>query len=299
MNIYNNDGKSSHRRASSCSYCRAKGHNATNCPRVAEDYAYFSQNPPIIPLGISKSTNTCHWFKNPKYWGEWYQKCLDTHAKQEAAKKKAKSSPTGSTRSAPKCGFCGSKDHNRRHCETMQQYNRDAIEANRNWRRAFYRRFVEELGISEGALLNLRNRNTYSNQEGKEFIGVVTSVNWGELSLFSSSKDSTNRYCYRDDAYIQHLNVEVQVGNETHCIRFEDGLDVVYGGAKRNLVKFSGGRYSWRYPEFVSVLSPSETPIGEEWIEEGHAEAMKFLTKKRSMAKLDEADVTALIKHWR
>ena len=303
MNIYNNDGNSTGRRASSCSYCRAKGHNATQCPRVAEDYAYFSQNPPVIPVGISKSTNTCHWFKNPKYWGEWYQKCLTAHEKQEAAKKKASVSPTGVARSAPKCGFCGAKDHNRRHCDVMEHYTADAVEANRNWRRAFYKKFVEEMGISEGALLNLKNRNTYSNKEGKEFIGVVTSVNWGELSLFSSSAVSTNRYCYRNDAYVQHLNVKVQVGNETHYISFSDGLDVVYDGANgralRNLVKFSGGHYNWRAPQFVSVLSPSETPIGEEWIEEGHAEAMKFLTKKRSKAKLDEEEVTALIKHWR
>jgi hypothetical protein len=46
------------------------------------------------------------------------------------------------------------------------------------------------------------------------------------------------------------------------------------------------------------VLSPSESPIGEEWIEEGHAKAMAFLTKKRSQEKLDGEDVTALIKHW-
>ncbi len=300
MNIYNNDGRSSTRRASSCSYCRAKGHNATQCPRVAEDYAYFSQNPPVIPVGISKSPKTCSWYSNPKYWGEWYQKCLDTHAKQEAAKKKAKSSPTGSTRSAPKCGFCGSIHHNRRNCSAMDSYTADAVEANRNWRRAFYKKFVEEMGISEGALLNLKAKRGY-NVPDEDVIGVVTKVNWEELSLFCASHDPS-RYSYRDDQYIQNLKVTVQIGIDTSVLVSFDDKGLTYHipktNTKKNLVKYSARRYSWGNPVFASVLSPSETPLGEEWIEEGHAKAMAFLTKKRSKAKLDEANVTNLINFW-
>ena len=53
MNIYNNDGRSSNRGRSTCSYCGNPEHNATNCPRVAEDYAWFTQSPPVIPIGVS------------------------------------------------------------------------------------------------------------------------------------------------------------------------------------------------------------------------------------------------------
>jgi len=158
MNIYNNDGRSSYRSKSKCSYCRAEGHNATQCPRVAEDYAYFTKSPPVIPVGISNTPATCQWYSNPKYWGEWYQKCLDAHAKQEVAKKKANSSRTGVVRSRPKCGFCGSKAHNRRNCDVMDAYNTGAIAANRNWRRAFYDVFVKQMGLSEGALVNVTQK---------------------------------------------------------------------------------------------------------------------------------------------
>jgi len=293
MEIYNNDGRSSNRGKSTCSYCGNPEHNATNCPRVAEDYAYFTKSPPVIPIGISTTPKTRSWYTQPRYWGEWYEKCLKAHDKQAVAKKKASRSPTGVARSAPKCGFCGSTAHNRRNCSAMTDYTAEAIKANQNWRRAFYEKFVKEMGISEGALLNLKERQGYgANVDTKEFIGVVTAVNWEELSLFCSTKDA-RRYCYRDNQYRQNLRVTVQVGNETRTVAFGDnGLE----NNQKNLIKYTG--YSWNAPVFASVLSPSETPIGEEWINEGHAKAMAFLTKKRSKAKLDEARVTDLIKKW-
>jgi len=300
MEIYNNDGRTSGRRASTCSYCGNKEHNATNCPRVAEDYVYFTKSPPVIPIGISTTTNTRNWYAQPRYWGEWYEKCKNAHAKQVTAKKKASTSRTGTARSAPKCGFCGSTAHNRRNCDVMDRYTADAIEANRNWRRAFYKKFVRELGISEGALLNVKTKgSSWNSQDGKEVIGVVTAVNWDELSLFCASPDVGSRYCYRDGNYKQFLQITVQIGDKSEVVQLGDaGWDITVGNTKKNLVKYSAQRYAWGSPEFISVLSPSETPIGDEWIEEGHAKAMAFLTKKRSKAKLDEADVTKLIKKW-
>ena len=298
MNIYNNSGNSSSRSKSKCSYCRAEGHNATQCPRVAEDYAYFTKSPPVIPIGVSKSPNTCTWYKNPKYWGEWYNNCMNAMAKQEQAKKNANA---GRKRLKSKCGFCGSIDHNRRHCEEMDAYNTDAIVANRNWRKMFHEVFVEQMGISEGALLNLKTEDGYgSNRTVKEFIGVVTDVNWHELSLFCGSKSHGTGYDYRKDDYVQQLKVTVQIGNETRLVSFgQEGIGVrLPSGVKRNLVKYTGARYSWNEPQFVSVLSPSKTPLGAEWIEEGHAKAMEFLTKKRSQDKLYEEGVTDLIRLW-
>ena len=300
MNIYNNDGKSTGRSKATCSYCRNPDHNATNCPRVAEDYAYFKQTPPVIPMH-SKTLQTNRWFGTPRYWGEWYEKCKNAHEKQIRAKAKASQSPTRSARAKPKCGFCGSLEHNRRNCQAMDKYVLDAIEANRNWRRAFYQKFVTEFGISEGALLNLKEKSGYwkSDTPDKEIIGVVTSVNWDELSLFCSTADDASRYCYRDSQYKQNLVVTVQIGNETKTISFGEagfGQGIGSPAHNKNLVKYTGNK--WNAPVFISVLSPSETPIGEEWINEGHAKAMAFLTKKRSEAKLDEEDVTALIKHW-
>ncbi len=296
MNIYNNAGDNTGRSKSRCSYCRAEGHNATQCPRVAEDYAYFTKSPPVIPIGVSTTTQTCHWYGQPKYWGEWYEKCKNAYAKQEAAKKKASSSPTRSARAQPKCGFCGSLEHNRRNCQAMDKYTLDAIEANRKWRREFYEQFVVKMGISEGALLNLKARTRYWNdaEDDKEIIGIVTSVNWEELSFFCSTR-SPSRYCYRNEQYKQNLIITVQIDGETKQVSFgDDGIRSSQSGV--TLVKFSSSQ--WSAVSFVSVLSPSETPIGEEWIDDGHAKAMAFLTKKRSQEKLDLEEITSLIKYW-
>jgi hypothetical protein len=244
----------------------------------------------------SATLKTNRWFGTPRYWGEWYEKCGNAYEKQLLAKAKASSSPTRSARAKPKCGFCGSENHNRRQCAVMDRYTAGAVEANQNWRRAFYQKFVVELGISEGALLNLKEKHNYhgSHTADKDLIGIVTSVNWEELSLFCASKE-TNRYCYRDNQYKQNLIITVQIGGETRQVQFGD--NGITNGAGKNLVKYSANR--WNAPEFLSVLSPSETPIGEEWITEGHAKAMAFLTKKRSAVKLDEAKVTELINHWK
>jgi hypothetical protein len=304
MEIFNNNGNSTHRSKSKCSYCRAEGHNATHCPRVDEDYVYFKSTPPVIPVGISTTLNTCHWYAFPRYWGDWYDKCINAFSKQQAAKMKASSSPTRSARAKPKCGFCGDETHNRRNCTAMDRYWLTALKANQNWRRAFYEKFVVEMGISEGALLNLKERQgLYSNEDDVESIGIVTDVNWNELSLFCSSTAKRGAYCQRNDNYIQRLQVTVQINKETKVISFgrNEGIDIIIqrGFSKtKNLVKYSGTRYHWDAPEFVSVLSPSITPLGEEWIVEGHRKSLEFLTKKRSKAKLDEEDVTALINHW-
>ena len=298
MNIYNNNGKQSGRKKSACGYCRAEGHNQTECPRVAEDYAWFTQSPPVIPIGVSATTSTCSWYKNPKYWGEWYNNCMTAMAKQEAAKRRGN---TGRKRSKSRCGFCGSTDHNRRHCEDMDAYNTDAISANRNWRKKFHEVFVEQMGISEGALLNLKTEDGWGNHRTvNEFIGVVTDVNWHELSLFCGSLTHSDSYSYRKDDYCQRLRITVQIGNETRVVSFgQRGIGIrISNTLERNLVKYSGERYSWNAPQFVSVLSPSKTPLGAEWIEEGHAKAMEFLTKKRSQDRLDEEGVTDMIRLW-
>jgi len=299
MEIYNSNGTSNGRSKSKCSYCRAEGHNATNCPRVDEDYAYFTQTPPVIPMH-SKTLKTNHWYGTPRYWGEWYEKCKNAHAKQILAKGKASQSPTA--RSKPKCGFCGDETHNRRNCTAMDAYVDKAHVANQNWRRTFYEKFVVELGISEGALLNLKDKQGYyTNEEPKEFIGIVTDVNWHELSLFCSSTSKSGAYCGRNSDYVQRLRVTVQVDKETKVLSFgrNEGIDIItQRGLSKNLVKHTGDRYYWDAPEFVSVLSPSTTLLGEEWIAEGHRKSLEFLTKKRSKAKLDDEDVTALINHW-
>ena len=103
----------------------------------------------------------------------------------------------------------------------MELYVGKAHKANQNWRRAFYEKFVVEMGISEGALLNLKERRgLIGADDDEELIGIVTGVNWNELSLFCSSTAGGSAYCNRNGNYIQRLQVTVQIDNETKVISF-------------------------------------------------------------------------------
>ncbi len=290
MNLYNNDGRKYARSKSKCSYCRAEGHNATQCPRVAEDYAYFTQSPPVVPIGVSTTPNTCRWYSQPKYWGEWYSKCMDAYAKQEKAIQRAKNPRK---RSASKCGFCGQTGHNRKQCEAMKGFNERAIKANQNWRRAFYDKFVQEMGLSEGALVQVSSRRYGTDDE--THVGIVTSINWDELSLFCSTTPEEKFHYYRNEDYKQVLKITIQIGDESTTMTFGDaGLSEQSTG--RNVVRFS--QPSWKSVTFDSVLSRSETPLDEQWVNQGHAEAMEFLTKKRSLEQLKASSIDTLIDLW-
>lgn len=93
MQVYDNKGS---RGPNSCGYCREYGHNITQCPHVAGDYASWIRME--VPLKDPDNWvhnrklryGRGHWFKNPRYWGEWYQMAMNAHAKQEAAKNKRK-----------------------------------------------------------------------------------------------------------------------------------------------------------------------------------------------------------------
>ncbi len=296
MNIYNNKGKST-RSAPSCSYCADKNHNVSNCPRVAEDYAWFSKSPPVIPLGVSKTTNTCHWYKTPKYWGDWYNNCMNAYDKQQQAKKKASLPPTRRPRSAPKCGFCGSTKHKRPRCIDMSDYLDRAHKANQNWRRAFHQTFVDELGISEGALLTIKKTQGYGNEQPEEVIGVVTSINWDELSMFCSEAVSSRGHSKMQ--YKQKLKVKVLVDGEEYYVFFGyNGINTVYQGVDKKLVSYSQCTRGWSTLYFDSVIARSEACKGAEWIEEGHRKSLEFLVKKCSLATLDNDGVTDLINDW-
>jgi hypothetical protein len=57
----------------------------------------------------------------------------------------------------------------------------------------------------------------------------------------------------------------------------------------------STGSYNW---SFSSVLSKSETLKGQEWIDQGHVDAVDYVIKKRSYEWLKEKGYVDLITKW-
>ena len=200
MKIYENHKNSSGKVKNSCGYCRQQGHNRTECPEVAKDWAYFQD------FQIPPNRGAHSWYRsrsNPKYWGEWYEDCKRTYAKQLDAKAKTKA--TASKRSAPKCGFCGSPHHNRRNCDVMKSFLADCYKANENWRREAYKTIVSDLGLNIGAAISVRKRlNYYSSAEEYEtHVGIVTNINWDNLNVMAAFNGDWDA----NEKYAQNLNI--------------------------------------------------------------------------------------------
>jgi len=288
MKIYEQSKDPSHKSRNNCGYCRQPGHNRTECPEVAKDWAYFQD------FQIPPNRGAHSWYRsrsNPKYWGEWYQDCKNTYAKQLDAKAKAKVTK----RSAPKCGFCGSPNHNRRNCDLMKSFLEDCYKANENWRREAYRIIVGELGIDVGAAVNLRKRHNYysSANESDARIGLITSINWDKLNVMTAFCGNWDT----EEKYGQSFEIKALVDGQDVFISIKD---CVKKHQLQNLVTLRNASHYRYYEEmqFDSVIGKSDQPLSEEWVT-SYRDAFDFLVKKRSFERLQKDGIVALIDKWK
>ena len=277
------------RTGNSCGYCREQGHNRTECPHVAEDWKYWSKfQVPPSKRGWARSRN------HPKYWGEWYTACMESVIKQEAKLKK-QMNPTPVVRSAPKCGFCGGKDHNRRNCPAMKQFIEDCVAANTNYRKRVHDYVVKQLGLDIGAAIEVTQRLGYgSNATNEAKVGLVTSINWDKVNLFCSFEGD-----YRTrEKYAQNFTLRALVDGQTHTINVVGNHYGSSGGdaTLNKLIRNDSG--SWHNLSFSKVIGKSESPLPDDWTT-SYQEAWAFLTKKRSFEQLQDDGIVALVDKWK
>ena len=308
MQIYNNQNNSTTKSTRNCSYCGKPDHVVTDCPNAVNDWAYFQRFEIPLKQGqdhwtIKAHTNwngvkVDHWYREPREWGKWFIECEKAIGKINRAKIKAKNKNSGK-RSVSKCGFCGSTDHNRRHCPSMEQFKRRLLQANQGWRQRFYDKLVGELGLSVGAVVKVGVSKGWREPD-EEKIAIVESINWDELSMFCyAMTDCGWRQATRQE-FRQQLNIVVNVEGRSHLLKFEESsqpkdphrhtsntLSDQYGILTDN--------FGYRNVTFLSTVARSETPLDEEWINQGHEDAMDFLIKKYSMEKLKGWNVDKLL----
>ena len=301
MRIYNNQDsntKSNGTPKRSCSYCSNADHVVTDCPNAVNDWAYFQRFE--IPLKqanhwtINARTNwqgvkVDHWYREPREWGKWFIECEKAINKINKAKIKAKAKASGK-RSASKCGFCGATDHNRRQCPAMEQFKRRLLEANKQWRQRFYDKLVGDLGLSVGAVVNVKISRGWREPD-EEKIGIIESINWDQLSMFCYSLQENGWRSRVRDEFRQPLEVMVNVDGESRRLKFGGAKTNSYGSTDYSLKDDFGtlaDTWGWNRTEavFISTIARSETPLDEEWVNEGHEDAMDFLIKKYSLEKL-------------
>jgi len=276
MNIYETR---SNRSKSACGYCRQTGHNINECPQVAKDYAYWRDYK--VPL---QAGNPCRWYNanSPKYWGEWYTKCVNAMQKQLDHAERLKN-PKKRVAKDRNCGFCGGKHHTRRNCDTMDRFLKEAYSANANWRKAAYELLVNQYGISVGAAIKVKEDSYYTSSDNNTpAIGLITSVNWDKLNLACANRTWGD--------YRQSLEIEVMVNGKRVSLSFssEDTTKL------RGTFEHVGGWSSFRY---IDKVAPAPHPLDESWVQD-YKDAFDFLVKKRNLNQLKEAGIVELVDKW-
>ncbi len=282
MNIYENNKSGRGRGASSCGYCRRTGHNINECPQVAKDYAYWKDY--TIPL---QAGNPCHYYNanTPKYWGEWYTKCINAMQKQLDYREKQKQPKVKRKSSPKKCGFCGETGHTRRNCDKMNTFLTDAYKANENWRRAAYDLLVKKLGLSVGAVIQVKydGYGTYGDEKPVK-VALVRAINWGQLNLACANP--------RWGDYRQALVIIILVEGVEHKLKFSHERK---DSTMKPTFQTVGGWGHWKY---VNSLAAAPEPLAESWVHD-YRDAFDYLVKKRNYSRLVEEGLAQLVEDWK
>jgi len=313
MNVYNDkqSGKNQNSKPA-CSYCRDQTHRATDCPHVAGDWASFqrmeipsrdpnhwTRNPIASQDGQrnwNNQTNAARWYMRPDGWSKWYAECEKAHTKQQQAQ--ARQAASGTTRKSSRCGFCESVTHNRRQCPEMTAMLDRFVSANQGWRQRFYDRFVADLGLSIGAVVKV-NVSSW-NKDDAEHIGIITGINWDELSMFCWIDAHNMGYRKRvDHKFTQQLRVRVRVDGEENWLNFDQRTTQSSYNASGLLIDAQGNglvdQFQYNGVTYIETIARSETPLNEEWVTQAHRDSLKFLVKKYSMEKLTQSNVIGLL----
>ena len=298
------------RAKSSCSYCCDPDHQVTSCPHVKSDWAMFqsynipcsdpnnwTNNPIPVPQGQRSwgtQESTARWFRDPTGWSKWHAECAKAFDKIKA--KELRDAQKANTKSTGKrvksCGFCGGKGHTRRDCPEMTALNNRLIRANNHWRQRLYKTFVEELGLGEGALVKVTEETgSWQNRQTVEHVAIVTSINWDQLNMFSYVDLNSSNWRNRVHENLQApLLIKVQVNGQERTMCWSDrsgsNYPTVLDVHGRHLVDVFPSTY--RAVKFKSVMSPTETPLSEDWLTQGQAECVEFITKRYSYDKLEQ-----------
>jgi hypothetical protein len=304
----------------SCSYCNDPEHQVTSCPHVKSDWAMFQSynipcsdpnnwtNNPIPNQQGQRSWGTqqtqAHWFKDPSGWSKWYAQCEKAFDKikakelRDAQKSKAKSKG----KKAKSCGFCGGTGHNRRDCSEMTALNNRLIRANNHWRQRLYDTFVLEMGLGAGALIKVTEQSGHwNNRTTEEHVAIATSINWNELNMFCHIDRINSNWRNRVHENLQApIEIKVQVNGRERTLTFPtiggQNYPVVNDVLGRPLIDTFG--YNYNSVTFKSVMSPTETPLSEDWLTQGQAECVEFITKRYSYDKLKEWSAIDLLEKY-
>jgi len=283
MNIHENQNNS-HRSKSTCGYCRDTGHNQYQCPHVKGDWENFLSvlRLPVDKAGqpIKRGYNYITWRQgsfNPlvddvqnNSFASWFRNCRKAYIVQKERGFELTAKPKRKTIATRTCGFCGSTNHTRRKCPTMEQFLKDCYKANENWRKVAYQEIVQQHGLSVGAVVEVDAYVNYNTRERK--IGIVKSINWDTINVFSAMDSSSS---FVSSPLKIGVLLDGRTENLTSLKEFFDCIGT------------NGQSHSWGGSNLIKIVTHSPTPLPPEWIT-SYKESFGTLVKKRSFEQLKD-----------
>ena len=293
MRAFNNSKQNNGRSTTACGYCRQVGHSIGDCPHIQYDHDEWAAF--RVPHK-SESVKYSRWFLGDySYWvkqvNKYYPKFL--------AAQKRKANPTTRKRTAPKCGFCGDPNHNRRHCPELVSFAKRLKQANANWRQAIFDKLVTEYGLGIGAAIKVSKAQSHwqrRDEAPEELIAIVDGFDLSSANIFNVNASI-------DSDYRGPITITALVGNTTIPLQFKDprttnrnnGLEDDKG--RGALLRVTG--YYYNAVEYKEVVARSEQPLDESWVSTGALEdEFNWLLKKRSLEWLTERGVDQQIQAW-
>ena len=177
----------------------------------------------------------------------------------------------------------------------MLAFRQKAKRANQAIRRHVYDLLVTEHGLGVGALIEpMRRAYDYTTREyGNVSVGVctVTSINWDKISVTSDINNSLAGGLPRLDWELQTPVIIEWITPDGSKGRNE--IDIgkpIVGSPDTN---------QWGSKTFINrVISPSPTPLDEEWVKNARQDAFDWLSKKRNLEWLTNKSVVGLVDLW-
>ena len=255
-----------------CNYCWDSGHNKRHCEHLKRDYLDnkswdIGQGMESLQVDLSQRPNN--------YFHHGAKRQLANHfiyAKSLYEEEGKAKSPT--TRKAPSCGFCGSKEHTRRKCNHMATFVKVLEDTNRAYREMFYNKVIVEMGIGLGAFIEY-GYSSDSSLKGKNITGIITDFDPKTISI------GNLLYQYGDYNTPIHLGIDSKVIKSSFII----GEDLPqYQQIKDSPLSDISAYYHWT-STIQKIIAPSPNKPDKEWFL-GQSDAFDWVVKKKSIETL-------------
>ena len=292
MKIYENRNKK--KRTTLCSYCGGQGHLWMACPHTKSHFAQIKRKEPVditIFTGNHALWATCkdgqgnpqprtRWLNNNAT--EFYNKQLKRLSKENKKNKQRR-----------RCGFCSSPSHNRRNCKLVQTFVKDMASANQRYRSEFYEVFVNQLGIAEGALVEIRSGRDETTGQLETSLGLIQRIDWDSINLTLDQPNKNWEYASTFELWVVVDGKTIKGANP-----FQEWLNPLQSTYPRSLCSFMKplGFYDDAF-QILSILSQSSNKPSEGWFIDGYDNGWEWLCKTKTLKEIGTI-FSELIERW-